>query len=288
MDHLRRAKRGQHENHPFYSALRKYGTESITWSILFECEDLEEAKTAERNAIAILGTRDREHGYNLSEGGDYDCLLGPQIFWNRVRSDQEFRDAYYASLREAAQRRKQSGGFPRPDHLIEANRKILEQLTPREKWKRQWRRVRMARKTVAEGKYPSKTEPEWKKNSDTNSKRETLKNLRSVKSRIAAKKQWASRSPEKIAEVSRKIGEKVSKAYKNKSPDKLGTALKQLQSARSRIDRSVQGPAASKGIKQFWAELKSEPARYAEYMAKRNESLLSTLRGKGYAIKNDL
>ena len=46
------------------------------------------------------------------------------------------------------------------------------------------------------------------------------------------------------------------------------------------MDRKVQGAAASKGLKGFWAEIKKDPERYAAYMASRNKTLLETLERK--------
>ena len=42
--------------------------------------------------------------------------------------------------------------------------------------------------------------------------------------------------------------------------------------ARSSIDRTVQGPAASKGLKNWWTELRKDPERYNAYIASRIET----------------
>lgn len=283
-DHLRRAKRGQHENHPFYSAIRKYGAESVRWEILFECEDLENAKSAEVAGIALLETRDRRYGYNLSKGGDYDCMVGPKTFWDRVRNDPEYGDRYLTSLRAAMRARAESGGYARPDPLIEADRTRRAALSPRERWKEQWRRIRLAKRaTMKDGSLKGG----WRKTSDTNAGRATQASIRSLKSKRAAKKQWASRTEEERKNVGRKISAGVSKFYQD-HPEARDEFFERLKSTRGKINRSVQGPAASKGLKQFWIDLKADPERYAAHIAKRRETLLTTLREKGYAIKNDL
>ncbi len=52
-----------------HSAIRKYGIDSFEFEIVAEFSSEEAAFTAETKLIRILRTNDRNHGYNLNEGG---------------------------------------------------------------------------------------------------------------------------------------------------------------------------------------------------------------------------
>ena len=89
---------------------------------------------------------------------------------------------------------------------------------------------------------------------------------------------WARRTDDERAEVAAKIAASVralsaDPAYRERN-------LAGLAKGRDRMDRAVQGEAASRGLKQFWADLRNDPARYAEYISRRRETLLKTLKDK--------
>ena len=97
--------------------------------------------------------------------------------------------------------------------------------------------------------------------------------LNELKSRYVTKV-WAQRTEEERKSIS----EKISKAQ---SDYMAGLSLLErrnaTEKARESIDKSKQGKAASRGLKKWWAELKQDPERYAEYMAEREASRRRTL-----------
>lgn len=54
----------------FGNAIKKYGWDNFTHTILCECEDRKEAATKEQYYIAIYNTLDHDYGYNLTAGGE--------------------------------------------------------------------------------------------------------------------------------------------------------------------------------------------------------------------------
>ena len=57
-------------NDYFHRSLRKYGEDSFTWHVLAEVQSKQEADNLERLWIAVLNSRDKASGYNLTAGGD--------------------------------------------------------------------------------------------------------------------------------------------------------------------------------------------------------------------------
>jgi group I intron endonuclease len=60
----------KYSNTRFYNAVRKYGWENITWSVIAKCSTEEEMKEKEIQYIKDFRTLERDFGYNLREGGD--------------------------------------------------------------------------------------------------------------------------------------------------------------------------------------------------------------------------
>ena len=58
--------------------------------------------------------------------------------------------------------------------------------------------------------------------------------------------------------------------------DGVNVDREQLERARNAIDRSKQAPAASKGLKKFWEDLKKDPVRYKDYIERRKQTLKAT------------
>ena len=83
---------------------------------------------------------------------------------------------------------------------------------------------------------------------------------------------WASRSETEKLTVAGKISVTLKKYYEN--GDRVDR--EQLERARSAIDRSKQAPAASKGLKKFWEDLKKDPVRYKDYIERRKQTLKAT------------
>lgn len=275
--HVRRSRDPARQQHPFYRAILKYGAEAFTHDVLAEVSTLAEARAVEIACIAL-----EEDPYNVSPGGEYDALIGPKIFWDRMRSDPEEYAAYRAKLSAAL---KRAGAEGRIDStgLVAYNKG----LGARVRWILQHRATRVAAR-VNKGKKrtgggasgnPTAGKEVWA------AKPPSAKKRHSMVSRANAKALWARRTPEQRAQVGGAIAETQRKRC---AP---GTAERARWNAAARkgretMDRRVQGAAASKGLKTFWAELKTDPVRYAEHIARRRETLMETLERKKNARKD--
>jgi predicted GIY-YIG superfamily endonuclease len=90
---------------------------------------------------------------------------------------------------------------------------------------------------------------------------------------------WASRSPKR----KRQIFDTISATLKRRcAEDPAFKALQQerMLAARAKGDVRQRAEAASRGIKQFWVDLRADPDRYADYIARRRETLQATNRAK--------
>lgn len=91
-------------------ALRKYGNDAFLWSILQECDNLEELNAAERAWIAALGTM--SWGYNIYDGGDVHTVP--------PSTRKKLRAARLGTHSSATTRAKQSAslrGRPKSQHM---------------------------------------------------------------------------------------------------------------------------------------------------------------------------
>ena len=70
----------------------------------------------------------------------------------------------------------------------------------------------------------------------------------------------------------KKISEGVKKSYKN-NPNRLQAAIANIEKAKSKVDKKKQGAAASKGLKEYWVKIKSDPIAYKELMDAKREKL---------------
>ena len=278
--HCRKARNNAKEGrrHPLYDAINSFGRGSFTINTLASAPDLESALKAEKSTIRLENTI-TPNGYNVSRGGEYDSGDGGRIFWCGINSDPVARDEYLSRLSEACKKRTN----PRPEHLIALNAEKLERMTPREKWKYFYRLRRMSAKAArtptgahsdaARAKNSKAVKLAWQRKSPAEKARFAHNR------KVAAVQQWASRTGAERVEISNKISVSQQLTYVDENRKELNAA--QLSAARDRIDRSVQGPAASKGLKAYWARLKSDPVAYAAMMKKRTES-----RRAGRAKKN--
>ena len=62
--------RGYKSNQYFYNAIKKYGWENIEHKIIKTTLTKEEAEQMERDMIAKFKSNEREHGYNITSGGE--------------------------------------------------------------------------------------------------------------------------------------------------------------------------------------------------------------------------
>jgi group I intron endonuclease len=67
-DHLYRARTGQGTY--LHKAIKKYGAENFTWTVIEECSNKEQLAELEKKYIAEYKSNNPEFGYNLTTGGD--------------------------------------------------------------------------------------------------------------------------------------------------------------------------------------------------------------------------
>lgn len=268
--HQRRA--FSHSHLPFYQAILKYDRSEFTVEVLHSNLTKEEASDLEIKHIAECGVLNR---YNILSGGLNGESQGEAArrFWAKMDEDKEARDKYIQKLCDAQQAR----GPEAHAHLPLRGRKWQLE-NPREAYKIAMRALRCAKKvnTTTGAKQAAREE----------------KAARSLKERLLAKHKginlartrattrvWANRAEEEVEKIGRKIGDSLKNTLAS-NPELKEQNLKSVANARKHIDVSVQGPAASKGLKKFWEELRKDPIRYAEYINARKETLKKTLEAK--------
>jgi hypothetical protein len=235
------------------------------------------AITEEIKQIRIHKSIDRNIGYNISPGGEYDCITGPKIFWDRMRDNPQEFNKYKDKLSMACKKR----GGPNTQALLN----YRANLSIREKWYGSYRALRIANKygvktTKSNKPMPHSTEyknkmslilkESWKKSPPS------YKKLRSINSKKSAFAIWAARTDTDIKIVSQKISVSLKKKYKLDKQFKNNNS-KQLSKVRNTIDREKQGKAASAGLKKFWAQLRKNPQQYEYYINRRKITLKNTL-----------
>lgn len=75
--HKADSKRGR--NTPLYNAIRKYGVEAFTIEVLTLCDNRDMMDSAEKSYIRLYRTKDRNFGYNLTDGGEGQPGVSPSI-----------------------------------------------------------------------------------------------------------------------------------------------------------------------------------------------------------------
>ena len=88
---------------------------------------------------------------------------------------------------------------------------------------------------------------------------------------LAARRLWASRTPEDISKLALKISNTLKTQYAQNETFKNANT-RQLSAARQNIDREKQVNAAKVGIAKYWADLRNDPIKYAEYKLKKAEA----------------
>lgn len=265
--HVTRARRGT--KHPFSAAIRKYGKDAFVLGVLFETDSEDEAKEAEMRFITEHATQDRSKGYNISAGGDYDAFSGAAAMREKLK-DPVFRSAYSANLKASAQKRD-----PRQWEKLTLSAAKWREQNKVAAYKNGRRAVRIATKyqnrpwTGVPGQVLGDYGRLW-----ISSEKVALARRRYF-SRRSATRTWASRGQDEIEKVSLAISQAKKKRYAADEKARDDVAV-QLSEARKNVDRKKQAAAASKGQKAWWAELRKNPERYAEYMEKRRASLRAT------------
>lgn len=276
--HLRVAREGK--KHPLYDAMRKHGASNFKIETMLTFPVLEDALIAEIAAISLFESTDRRYGYNLSPGGEYDCFTGSKAFWDSMYADPVAFKIYRAKISATHKRRGALG-------LIDCSGILAFQATlpTREKWRRAYRASRISRRTgersTTAGRKnsgnPVAVKAAWA------ALPESKKRRHAIASRERAKVQWANRTEAERADVASKIAKSVKALHGD--PEYHARFLQVAAKGRAVMDRKVQGAAASKGLKGFWAELKKDPEKYAAYIEARKATLKTTLEAKGFKCK---
>lgn len=264
--HVRRAF-VEARRHPLYDAIRKHGVDCFNVAEVAAFETQEAALLCEVFEIAVRRANSREHGYNVSMGGEYDCIDGPRIFWERMHADPVAFEKYRTNLC-AAQRKRADAGLITCEALVAYN----AAKTPRERWAQIHRATRVARRTphrkggpkVASGNADA-VRAAWE------AQPPSVKKRHAIECRKRATEQWAKRTPEQKADVAAKIAASVRALSDN--PAYRERNLAGLAKGRKSMDRAKQGAAASEGLKRYWRELKADPERYAERIAQQVATL---------------
>lgn len=259
-NHVRKAFTQLDYNHGLYNAIRKYGRDSFVVTVIDTTASKTEAQQLERKYIAAS---DKSMLYNVSPGGEADGEAGSKRFWDTMQADPKAKAEYLAKLSAI----KKSDDWTDYKALAAKNAQWRKD-NPKKAYRLARRGVRVASRNV-----PPKPE-------DNRTLKERLmwKHKRGEIVRKNTTAYWAS-----LPSTKRKaVGSKISKAAKAHwaavtDPEERS---KLTAKARESIDRSKQGPAASAGIKRFWQELKADPERYTEYMARRTAALMQTIEAK--------
>lgn len=123
LQHFRKAWKESTYNHPFYNAIRKYGKDDFTVTLVKDNLTLEQANKEESEQIAFYGLSNL---YNLSKGGDHDASDGGKLFWERIRADSEAYKTYIANLKASLQGRDPKCADPLKKYWRDNPRKFYE------------------------------------------------------------------------------------------------------------------------------------------------------------------
>lgn len=99
---------GYRSNKYFTSAIEKYGWDSFEHCVLYDFLTEKEAKSLEKKYITLWNTRDREYGYNITEGGESTSGFVPskelREKWSKIRTGQKRSEETKRKLAEASRR----------------------------------------------------------------------------------------------------------------------------------------------------------------------------------------
>lgn len=253
--HVVRANITADRRHPLYDSIRKYGAENFTVDTLEV--GLTRLEAAEREMFHINLIPDGLR-LNISDGGETDGVFGGVIFWKRMSENPVAKAKYLKKLSDVKLSRDWSDYKDMSDKAQEWRRQ-----NPKKAYKAAMRAVRIAnrgRAKLPEKERSLKDKLLWKHRKDLATKR-------------AVTKVWAERTEDEKRVIFDKIGTKASERNAKKDPS---VRKAEMVRARGGIDRKKQGAAASKGIKQFWIDLRKDPVKYSEYIDARRKTLKKT------------
>lgn len=262
--HKQRAFNGEAPKHPFYNAIREHDIESFQIETLATTHDRIAAMELEQ---AYIKASPENLSMNLSSGGVNDAAEGGRIFWERLNSSPQEREKF---LKKLSQRKKMNDWTDY--EKLSASCQQWRKEHPREAYRLGYRAIRIANRATGR---PAPCEIRV----DTRPLKERLMHkykLNEVKSKYVSEI-WANRSEEEKKAIFEKISVAHKKYQAELTPEER---RKRTEKARSAIDRSKQRAAASKGVKQWWYNLRQNPEAYAAYIQKRKETLAETNRRK--------
>ena len=269
--HVTRALRGA--QHPLCAAIRKYGAENFTVETVAVFTTAEAALAAEVEHIAAL-----ERKYNISPGGERDFVAG-RARLAELRQDPAWDANYRAKLSAGVLNSERHRA--RLPELTSASG-VWRKENPRAAWRAQNRATRAARKAphATHGVKADPVKQSMALRAFWASALPSARKRRRITARKAALAQWAKRTAPERTALAEKIAASMRQHHKRRDAEGTAAHNAQLASARKHIDRAVQAPAASRGLKKFWAELRENPEAYAAYMAARTATLHKKLEQK--------
>ena len=262
--HKRRAFAGEAVGHPFYDEIRRFNGEGFVLKKLAWSNERLEAMQMEEEFINDIPAG---LAMNISNGGLHDAKEGSAQAWKKINATPESRTAYLQKLSDV----KKGNDWTDYEKLAEYGAQWRKE-HPREAYKMAYRAIRCADKALG-NPPPSHCKVDERPLKERLMHKYKLNEIRRQNTTAA----WSRYSEEQRAVIAKKISEGQKAQYQNKPQEEIDASC---ANARNYIDRSTQAPAASKGLKNWWAELKKDPKRYAEYMAKRTTGLQRTLAQK--------
>ena len=256
--HKKRAINGEAPEHPFYNAIRSFGADKFRVEEICHTFDRFNAMILEEHYISETPAN---LSMNLSSGGVNDASEGGRIFWERLNADTEAKAAFIKKLSD----RKKQNDWTDYDSLLLNSQKWRHE-HPKEAYRMSYRAIRIARRQ--NGQDP----PCFLRTDNRPYKEQLISKYRQHEKRsTAVKLVWQERSEEEKAVIAEKISKAQRHHFSTLSEEEKRKAT---EKARASIDRKKQGTAASKGIKAWWAKLKSNPDAYKAYIEARTKTLL--------------
>ena len=252
----------ERRNHPLYNSIRKYGKDNFLVETIDYASSKKEAQQLE---VKYIANHPQHLLYNISPGGEADGETGAAVFWKRMEENPEEKEAYTRKLSAAQITR----GPEAHSHLFPASQ-IWKEEHPRESYELSRRNLRNS---------PSHKNPKKK------DERPLIEKLRWKHDRPRAigkaqQQRWDNMTEERRKEIGDHISEGKKKEWISLTPEEQETERQYLHNLSVTMDRSIQGPAASRGLKKFWEEIRKDSERYTAYINSRKESCKKTREAK--------
>lgn len=250
--HLGRARKG--DTLPLYEAIRKYGIEAFTITIILEVETKMEAWAEEEAQIAVL-----VNGYNISAGGSHDAEYAADYI-KQLKKDPKAYKSYTDKLSASVK----SSVFHQ-NHVIELEKLAAEwrKQNPVLAYKNSMRALRFADKVNADnipvGTMTGRKHSESSKLKMSESQLLRIDNLkpsqtkhRSIASRLAATKQWASLDVLEKKAITTKISNSLKEYNDALSIDDVAKRQIHLANMRANIDHNFRKSQQKIALAAYW------------------------------------